>query len=183
MDADVFENGILSQYTPYCAKAARQWLARYHLNDNLLDDAIQCARLGFLLYLRQRNITRAEDVGKNGTSPYWYIHNALCDGIIMKACAPCGIHRPHEKTKVKFTAVPHEVADSRMEYATRDDERALAEAVVSEYMDRLTPDERQMVRMLLDGMKPGEIMKRLGIKSSSCYHYRMVKLRNKWAEE
>ena len=120
MDAFSFEETILSQYETFCIGFTHKWLRSHNFTHygNIWEDALQCARLGLLLYIRQQNITTAEDVLTNGHSPYWSMYKQLSIGILQEACAPCGVHRPQNKRDVKFEAVPIDTIFESLQFAT-----------------------------------------------------------------
>ena len=176
-----YENTILKQYDAYCAKAAHNWLRarNFTRTDDIWEDAYQCARLGFLLYIRDHCITKAEDVFKDGTSPYWYIHRELQRGIIFGARAPCGIRRPGNKLRLNFTPIPYDAIENDSQRSIRCEDGCLSQIETTAFINTLNEEERQIVTMKLEGMKPREIMQRLGMPRWM-YSYKIKQIRRQW---
>lgn len=184
MARNFYEDQIMAQLESYCAKTARCWLNDHNFTRtaDIWEDAMQCARLGLLLYIRKNRITTAEDVFKGGATPYWSIYHELGNGIIMGACAPCGIHRPSNKTKVKFSPVVLDDIAQDMRFATASSEMiGVSELTVAECLADLRDEDRQIVALRLAGVKPGEIQRRLNIPDH-VYRYRMDRIKKRLME-
>lgn len=182
MDTIFFEDEMLRQYDRYCMTFTHKWLRSHNFTDytRIWDDALQCARLGLLLYLRQYNIQRAEDVFTRDHTPYWSMYKQLSDGVFMKTCAPCGVHRPHgEIAHVRFKSVSLDEASTDDHLTTMNTDNALSEMTATAFIASLQETDRQLVLMLLDGMKPGQIQKWLGMPPST-YSYRLKRIRKQW---
>lgn len=179
------EGEILRQYDRYCMSFTHKWLRSHNFTNytRIWDDALQCARLGLLLYLRQYNIQRAEDVFTADHTPYWSMYKQLADGVFMKTCVPCGIHRPHgEIVNVRFKSVSLDEVSNDEYLSTMNTDNALSEMTAAAFIASLQGTDRQLVLMLLDGMKPGQIQKRLSMHPST-YAYRLKRLRRMMTEE
>ena len=183
MERCFFEGEILRHYELFCMSFTHKWLRRHNFTNyaNIWEDALQCARLGFLLYLRAAKIERAEDVQLyDNKALYWRMYKELSNGVFMEAMAPCGVHRPVTKvTSVKYHAVPLTEAGQNDELSANLD---LSSVTVDSFLQRLHGSERQLVSMRLAGIKPPEIQKQLGL-STATYYRRVKRLRERWKEQ
>lgn len=181
----LYEDRILEEFDRLCIGMARAWMTKHNFTRtaDIWDDAVQCARLGFLLYLRKYEIKRAEDVFKDGSSPYWLMYKELCNGLIMGICAPCGIHRTTKTTKLKFGSVSLDDIENDAHYSAASSEAVVvAEMTVTECLADLRDDERQIALMRLEGIKPGEIQRRLAM-SSPVYQWKMKRIKKRLRAE
>lgn len=71
----LFMKTTFKEFDRLCIGMAKAWMAKHDFTrtDDIWDDAVQCARLGFLLYLRKNEITKAEDVFREETSLVWIL--------------------------------------------------------------------------------------------------------------
>jgi|GEM_PF-5741180 len=185
MDVLICEEQILREFDRLCVGMVKTWMTKHNFTRtaDIWDDAMQCARLGFLLYLRKYEITRAEDVFKDGTSPYWLMYKELCNGLIMGVCAPCGIRRTTKTTKLKFGSVSLDDIENDAHYSTASSEAvAVDEMTVAECLADLRDDERQIALMRLEGIKPGEIQRRLAMTSPE-YQWKMKRIKKRLRAE
>lgn len=179
---DTFENDMLNRYENFCMYFAHRWLRRHNIMNyrEIWEDALQCARLGFLLYLRRAGITRAEDVTLyNNKVLYWSMYKELSAGILVNAMAPCGIHRPDDKLNdVKYKPVPltEALGDERQGYTID-----LSTVTVENFLKQLHGSDRQVTIMRMAGMKPGEIRQRLGLPKTT-YCRRVKRIQQRWGE-
>ncbi len=185
MHTNTVEQDIMTQCESYCVKFTRTWLIRHGFTTyrEIWEDALQCTRIGLLLYLRQHNITKAEDVFSGETSPYWLMFKELYEGIVLTACAPCGIHRARTATKVKYRAVSLGAIENTTLYS----EISAEEKVVSylnavECWHSLREDQQHLVGMRMDGMKPGAIQHTLKIPKH-VYRYRIDRIKERITDE
>jgi DNA-directed RNA polymerase specialized sigma24 family protein len=96
----------------------------------------------------------------------------------MEACAPCGIHRTGKKTHLRFESVSHDAISNDLRFSAWAEDDAIDELTVDECLHRLTEQERRIVLMLLDGVRPGEVAKRLNMPRTT-YQYRIIGIRKK----
>lgn len=175
------EHNILNAFDPYCIATARRWLDRnnFALSPALWEDALQCARLGLLLYIRKNGIERAEDVFRDGRSPYWCIVAELHAGIVMEACAPCGIKRTQKTTHFKATGVQLETVDDDQRYSISDEDSRIYIMMAMGFIASLPEDDRRVVELLRLGLKGVEVQKRLGLTVRQ-YDAAMKRIRRRW---
>lgn len=183
MSTFFFEEQILQHFDKYVMKCTHNWLKRHNFRriDDIWDDALQCARLGLLLYIRKQGITRAEDVFPDGGKLYWSIYNELSKGILMGVAVTGGIYRPScrmKDTNFKTESLDNFYNDPLFTEDFTDD--ATLSVTAKKYITKLRDRERRIIKMKLYGYKASEIMRTLNMEPNQ-YYAAIERMKRQWA--